>query len=103
MSEKYKKVLIAVGITLCVTIVTFAVIFIGYTQNLKNTSDYGLVTTNTINSVVDNYGENTSQTSGTDDLNINEALNQTLNNSHYHYVSQEFDNPLLNSHAENLA
>lgn len=80
MSEKYKKVLIAVGITLCVTIVTFAAIFIGYTQNLKNTSDYGLVTTNTINSVVDNYSENTSQTSGTDDLSINEALNQTLNN-----------------------
>lgn len=80
MSEKYKKVLIAGGITLCVTVVTFAVIFIAYTQNLKKTSDYGLVTTNTINRVVDNYEENVAQTSGSDDLDVNNALNQTLNN-----------------------
>ena len=80
MSEKYKKVLIAFGITLGLTVVTFAVIFISYTQKLKNTSDYGLVTTNTINSVVDNENENVSQTSGSDDLSINEALNKTLDN-----------------------
>lgn len=80
MSEKYKKVLIAFGITLGLTVVTFAVIFISYTQKLKNTSDYGLVTTNTINSVVDNENKNVSQTSGSDDLSINEALNQTLDN-----------------------
>ena len=35
--------------------------------------------------------------------NTSRHINQTLNNSHYHYVSQEFDNPLLNSHAESLA
>ena len=57
MNEKYKKVLIAFGITLAVTVVTFAIIFISYTQKLKNTPNYGLVTTNTINSVVDNYDE----------------------------------------------
>ena len=78
MSEKYKKVFIAFGITLAVTVVTFAIIFVSYSQKLKSTSDYGLVTTNTINSVVDN--EETSQTSESDDLSINEAMNEVLDN-----------------------
>lgn len=80
MSEKYKKVLIAFGITFGVTVVTFAVIFISYTQRLKSTPNYGLVTTNTINSVVDNEDDDVSQTSGTDDMGINEAMNEVLNN-----------------------
>ena len=78
MSEKYKKVLVAFGITLAVTVVTFAIIFVSYSQKLKSTSDYGLVTTNTINSVVDN--EETSETSESDDLSINEAMNEVLDN-----------------------
>src|SRR5699024_2661640 len=81
MNEKYKKVLIAFGITLAVTVVTFAIIFISYTQKLKNTPNYGLVTTNTINSVVDNYDEyDTLDTSESDDMNINEAMNEVLDN-----------------------
>lgn len=79
MSEKYKKVLIAFGITFAVTVVTFAIIFISYTQRLKNTSDYSLVTTNTINSVVDN-NEDITQTSESDDMGINEAMNEVLDN-----------------------
>ena len=81
MKKKYKKVLIAFGITLAVTVVTFAIIFISYTQKLKNTPNYGLVTTNTINSVVDNYDEyDTLDTSESDDMNINEAMNEVLDN-----------------------
>ena len=81
MNEKYKKVLIAFGITLAVTVVTFAIIFISYTQKLKNTSNYGLVTTNTINSVVDNYDEDDIlDTSESYDMNINEAMNEVLDN-----------------------
>lgn len=79
MSEKYKKVLIAFAITFGVTAVTFAIIFISYTQKLKNNSSYSLITTNTINSVVDNE-ENISQTSGTSDASINEVMNEVLDN-----------------------
>lgn len=79
MSEKYKKVLIAFGITFAITVVTFAIIFVSYSQKLKNNSSYSLITTNTINSVVDN-DEDVSQTSGTDDANINDAMNEVLTN-----------------------
>lgn len=78
MSEKYKKVLIAFGITLGITVVTFAVIFISYSQRLKNSTNYALVKTETLNQIVDN--ENTSQASSSSDLGVNEAINETLEN-----------------------
>lgn len=79
-SEKYKKLVIAFVLTVGISVVTFAVIFISYSQKLKSQTDYGAITVNTINRLVSNNETNTSMASTTTDKNVNEALNQVLNN-----------------------
>lgn len=78
-NEKYRKIIIAFWITLMVAIVTFVVIFLNFTKKLKNTSDIGLLSTNTVNDVLPNNDVSTKSASTTDDKNINAVANQILN------------------------
>lgn len=79
-SEKYKKLVIAFALTVGISIITFAIIFISYSQKLKSQTNYGAITANTINRLVSNNETNTSMASTTTDKNVNEALNEVLNN-----------------------
>jgi murein DD-endopeptidase MepM/ murein hydrolase activator NlpD len=76
--KKYKKIIIAFWITLIVAIATFVIIFITFSQKLKNTADMGLLTLNTTTSVVPNSIE-TKEASTTSDKDINEVAKETLN------------------------
>ncbi len=78
-NEKYKKLVIAFWVSLTIAVVTFVVLFIMFSQRLKNTSDIGLLSVNTINNVVPNNSVNTKVVSSSEDRNINEVANEILN------------------------
>ncbi len=79
-NEKYRKIILAFWITLMVAIVTFVVLFIGFSKKLKSTSDIGLLGANQTNTVLPNETIDSKTVSGTEDKNINEVANEVLNN-----------------------
>lgn len=78
-NEKYRKVIIAFWVTFMVAIVTFVIIFIGFSKKLKSTADMGLLNVNTVNTVLPNNTTITKTASSSDDKDINEVANEVLN------------------------
>lgn len=78
-NEKYRKIILAFWITLMVAIITFVILFVTFSKRLKDTSDIGLLSLNTVNNVVPNNADS-SAVSTTEDKNINQVANEILNN-----------------------
>jgi murein DD-endopeptidase MepM/ murein hydrolase activator NlpD len=77
-NEKYKKVIIAFWVTLVIALIAFVAIFVSFSRRLKSTADMGLLTINTITSVVPNDENGVKSASFSQDKSINEVSNSVL-------------------------
>ena len=78
-NEKNKKFMIIFGVTFVIAVAVFIGIFISINNRLKATSDLGLLTINTTESVVPNENYNTVSASSSQDKTINEVSNKVVN------------------------
>lgn len=80
-SEKNKRLFIAFGVTFMVTLVTFTIIFISYSQKLKSTSDsLSSITNTTVTSNNEVIEEESSLASSSEDKDVNEVINDVISN-----------------------
>ena len=77
--EKDKKFIIIFGIIFIVSLAVFIGIFVTINNRFKATSDLGLLTINTTESIIPNENYNTAQASSSQDKTVNEAKNTIVN------------------------
>lgn len=77
--EKDKKFIIVFGITFVIAVAVFIGIFVSINNKLKSTSNLGLLTINTTESIVPNENYNAVSASSSQDKTINSVTNRVVN------------------------